>query len=89
MTLDPQALFALLLLVFALILGAVTIGIRLGQSGTIQVETWQQSKELRVQRQLRKVGRMVGLAEQDMDEVISDAMERMKDAAGRQRRPQS
>lgn len=83
MTLDPQSLFALLLLVFVLMLSAVTIGIRLGQSGTIQVGTSQDAKELRMQRQLRKVGRMVGLAEQDMDDVINDAMQRMRDAANR------
>jgi protein-disulfide isomerase-like protein with CxxC motif len=83
MTLDPQSLFALLLLVFVLMLSAVTIGIRLGQSGTIQVGTYQDAKEIRMQRQLRKVGRMVGLAEHDMDDVINDAMQRMRDAANR------
>jgi hypothetical protein len=88
MTLDPESLFALLLLVFVLMLSALTIGIRLGQSGAIQVGARQSATELRVQRQLRKVGRMVGLAEQSMDEVIKEAMQQMRDAAAHQRRPQ-
>lgn len=86
MSLSPDLMFALMLLYFVSLMFAVTIGIELGQSGTVKVTRRTRNlDERRLKRRMKQVGKLVGSAEADITEIIDSAVEHMRAAADRDR----
>lgn len=73
-----------LILLLTLCLASLLIGIQLGQSGVARVERGSREyQDVRLRRQMQRIGKIVGAAETDVSAIIESAVANMREAASK------